>query len=503
MSNYCINFQVNCICVDEGEEFRVDLSINKLHEIDNRFLGLSFQALACSLSGLELYNGNTVASNKLKDLIQSLEGNALVAVPISRDDPISIKLFDTSLEDSDRNINTEVLQYLYKHCYDDIMTTTDSQCSVCITHCTAFGDIYVQIEGQFYATFDKLKNQTNELCSGLNALIPSMDVLQEELNKCDKNYYYVLFENEWCRALIMNIENSESIKVFYVDFGNDQIVSQSQIRSLESPYDPLKTIPYLAVRCRLEANVQWNDLTADLFYEQFTLNDIMKMKVISPQTSANCASVEIFDKMVSLNQKLITAYNKATIDSTVINGNNGVNHIVINGISNEKLNYTDDKSVNNLCDVGSDDVIFGGNPIPSPVLPAVKPNPVNADDFFDLIVLLAANPFNFIVIPFKNINTNSEFNRLKQLMHDFYEKEENHIELPHTVIKKNLYVAGKYRNNWYRIQVKEIYCENPFEVICYLVDYGEHQNFTLKDLQPLFNEFRALPMQAMRAALAS
>jgi len=473
-----------------------------LHEIDSRFLKLSSQAFLCSLSGLEIFNENSVASNKLEELIFSLEEPVFVAVPISRDDPISIKLFDTTREDCDRDINSELIQYLYQHCFDDLMTTTGSQHSVCIIHCTTFGNIYVQFEGKYYDTFDKLKTKVNQICSSQNAVIPSMDVLREEVNKYDKSYYYTLFDDKnWCRALIMNAENSQSIRVFYVDYGNDQLVSLSQIRSLESHLDPIISIPYLAVRCRLDVDIEWSSSVVDLFFDQFKLDDIMTMKVVSPQTSSNCASVEIFNKsdLSSLGQKLVLAYDKMTKNqsnnTTAINGNNTVN----------QSNNSEDKMLSalNICDNGSDDVIFGGRPISKPVLPAIKPNPSSPDEYFDLVVLLPATPSNFVVIPFANISPNSEFHRMKLRMHDLYEKEDNHIELPHNVITKGLYCAGKYNRIWNRIQVKEIVNQNPFSVICLLVDYGDHQTFELKDIQPLYNEFRVLPMQAIKASLYS
>ena len=151
----------------------------------------------------------------------------------------------------------------------------------------------------------------------------------------------------------------------------------------------------------------------------------------------------------------------------------------------------------------SEDVIYGGKPIPPPVLPLIKPMPINAEDFFDVVVVLAATPFNFIVVPYKNATDGSDFHELKYKMCEMYEKEENKIDLPPEMIKKGLFFAAKSNNMWYRVQVMSVLSVDPFQMIGYLCDYGEHKAFPLDNIQPLYGCFRDLPMQAIRASLAS
>ena len=159
--------------------------------------------------------------------------------------------------------------------------------------------------------------------------------------------------------------------------------------------------------------------------------------------------------------------------------------------------------VNEVSNGGPEDVIFGGLPIPPPILPQIKPLPINPEDFFDVVVVLAATPSNFIVVPFKNATDGSEFYDLKYKMCELYEKEENKIELPKEFIKKGLFVAAKAKNMWYRVEVMSMLSDDPFQVIGYLCDFGEHMAFALENIQPLYNCFRDLPMQALRATLAS
>jgi hypothetical protein len=151
---------------------------------------------------------------------------------------------------------------------------------------------------------------------------------------------------------------------------------------------------------------------------------------------------------------------------------------------------------------GNDNVLAGSRPIPAPVLPSVNPTPTRNEDFYDVVVLLVATPKNFIVVPFDNVSIGSAFAELKQRMHDFYERDDNRIDLTADVVSEGLYVAGKARECWYRMEVKNVISREPFQVVTYLCDYGEHLTLDVKDIQPLYNTFRDLPAQAIRASLA-
>ncbi|XP_054158891.1 uncharacterized protein LOC128957195 [Oppia nitens] len=145
----------------------------------------------------------------------------------------------------------------------------------------------------------------------------------------------------------------------------------------------------------------------------------------------------------------------------------------------------------------SDNVLSGGRPIPPPLLPDVNP-----EEYFDIFVLLSATPKNFIVVPFANTAHNSPFQKLKSKMLDFYDNVDNHIDLTAELIVNGIYIATKARDEWFRAQVKSVISRDPFQVITYLVDYGEHLTVDIKDIQPLYTMFRELPAQALRASLA-
>jgi hypothetical protein len=151
-----------------------------------------------------------------------------------------------------------------------------------------------------------------------------------------------------------------------------------------------------------------------------------------------------------------------------------------------------------------DDVLSNGLPIPEPVLPEVNPNPKASEAFFDVLITLAASPSNFRVQSYLNIQACSKFTRMVEDMMELYENEENRIELHPDLVCEGIYAAAKFTDGkWYRVRVETVISRDPMEVMCYFVDYGDLHLLDLKQIQPLFSQFRVLPKQAIKASLAT
>lgn len=152
------------------------------------------------------------------------------------------------------------------------------------------------------------------------------------------------------------------------------------------------------------------------------------------------------------------------------------------------------------------DVLKDGAPLPPAVLPKIAPNPKLDSDYFDVCVVMSANPSHFYVQDYNSSSTAaSPYMRLQAEMLEFYNNEENQMDLPAALIENGMYVAGKYSDAWYRVQIESVIAKDTsnMQLMCLLVDCGEMHMLELKDIQPLFNQFRSLPTQAIRASLAS
>lgn len=139
----------------------------------------------------------------------------------------------------------------------------------------------------------------------------------------------------------------------------------------------------------------------------------------------------------------------------------------------------------------NDDVINGGESISMPVLPETGSG-------HRLICTLVSHPGHFYI---KFLNPQAE--QLLANMATFYNSEEP-IELSIDVLKANQYFAAnkivEEEKRWIRVQLLNV--ESCDLIHCVLIDEGGFGLFKLNQLQPLYNQFRALPKCAIRVSLA-
>merc|ERR1712004_788169 len=132
------------------------------------------------------------------------------------------------------------------------------------------------------------------------------------------------------------------------------------------------------------------------------------------------------------------------------------------------------------------------------VMPATIPE---AGDFFDVNVTLAASPSNFTVQPWQNT---TQLETFQSGLNAFYSKPQNQYVRPLTqidVAQGDKFYAGQHMDGkWYRVKVNATIDE--VTVAAKIVDFGDFTMIPLESLQPLWPQFRNLPMQAISAGLA-
>lgn len=133
------------------------------------------------------------------------------------------------------------------------------------------------------------------------------------------------------------------------------------------------------------------------------------------------------------------------------------------------------------------DVINGGIPIGSPQLPldGVK---------HQVQCMVVSHPGHFYVRFMCTAHDEQLAN-----MNSFYNGDE-HIDLSVDVLKSGQYFAAKRNDQWIRVQL--LHVESAELINCLLIDEGCFAMFKLSDLQPLYNQFRSVPKQAIRATLS-
>lgn len=140
------------------------------------------------------------------------------------------------------------------------------------------------------------------------------------------------------------------------------------------------------------------------------------------------------------------------------------------------------------------DVITGGVPIEGATLPV-------GGEKHPLRCTLVSHPGHFYVT---FVDPASE--AVLASMNEFYNLEEHLIELSVELLKPGQYFAACRTRpptsvkEWIRVQLQSV--EGAELINCLLIDEGCFGIFKIGDLQPLYNQFRAVAKQAVRASLS-
>eukprot|EP00095_Tigriopus_kingsejongensis_P000637 maker-scaffold275_size226830-snap-gene-1.31 protein:Tk00637 transcript:maker-scaffold275_size226830-snap-gene-1.31-mRNA-1 annotation:"tdrd7" len=129
------------------------------------------------------------------------------------------------------------------------------------------------------------------------------------------------------------------------------------------------------------------------------------------------------------------------------------------------------------------------------LVPAAMPD---VGEYFDISIVLAASPSNFVVQPWRQGN---EFNQLQGDINVFYSNPKNHRPVTKTDLEQDKFFAIRHEDkSWYRVKVTSMLDE--FTASVRFVDFGDASMVCVDNFQLLWSQFRNLPMQAISAKLA-
>jgi len=133
--------------------------------------------------------------------------------------------------------------------------------------------------------------------------------------------------------------------------------------------------------------------------------------------------------------------------------------------------------------------------------PLMPTNMTECGEFLDVNITLAASPSNFTVQPWQNTTQLESF---QAELNSFYSNPKNQYGRTLTqidVAQGDKFYAGQHMDGeWYRVKVNATIDE--VTVAAKIVDFGDFTMIPLESLQPLWPQFRNLPMQAISASLA-
>ena len=488
-----------CYFLDHGDQDTIP--VEDLREIAPKFLELSAQAINITLSGLEDYEYNENIVSRLNDhllgksLVAKVDNRTQLATTYKSSLQPRMVLFDTSSDDVDVNINQKLIELLISEDYQcRLPLAGGEEIQVCISHISAQGDIYVQKEANSYSAIQKIIHEIAEkvFSSGPSGIIGMNQLYLTRFSEDNKLYRAELVHPD---------KKDEKYEVFFVDFGNSALVDPSEIYDLSSANESLVDMPRLALKCRLQGvppeGYSWSDGATKALRELVPENQLVKLKVLGGDT--DCPQVELNQmesNQGSINFDLSTEFDifpalpsrsaETSVHSWLAKvATNGVDH------SQSKVSSSDVEVVSDALNNLSGD-FTDLQPLSSPTIPA-------EGDHFDVKVTCAVSPSNFIVQPY---NEMEKLQTLMSEMDSFYTTELNLREVAVENLSEGEYLAGRHSDGyWYRVRITKLI--DQVNAAVRLVDYGDLSMISISDMQPLWKQFRDLPLQAINAKLAN
>uniref|UniRef100_A0A671UWF1 Tudor domain containing 7 a n=1 Tax=Sparus aurata TaxID=8175 RepID=A0A671UWF1_SPAAU len=419
--------------------FSVETSVTNLLELHQDFLSLPFQATNVRLAGLETFSSHPLVLSSLDKLAVGKILLMEALEPCQQGEMPVVVLYDTS-QDDDVNINSTCLKALQDKTMNNPLTVNATYQDVCVTDVCADGIIHCQLPSRGAARLSKLLEETEAIFAS--------QVTSESLVSRP-------FSGKFCLA-------RHKGKCILCSFHGSMVLQQCFVFFL--PVSPCFCCFLQATKCRLaDLAVPQGDWSPEavLWVKEVVLrSEDCKMKIFKLEQHKGDWLVYMYLFIGTDSQQLEKSINYQLAQSelwhklTTRNNNNTIT------------------SSNSSMDTG---ITPGQN--------------------MDVFVPVACHPGHFVLQQWQDLH------KLVVLMGEMilYYNQTWQTNTATDVKKGDVY-AAKIDKNWHRVQVKGILTNGLVSV--YELDHGKHELVQRSLLQPLIEEFRQLPFQAISAQLA-
>ncbi|XP_007567730.1 tudor domain-containing protein 7A isoform X1 [Poecilia formosa] len=496
--------KVKVFYMDYG--FSLEISQNSLLELHQDFLSLPFQATNVRLAELEAFSSHPQVLSTLDKLAVGKILRMETLKPRQHNEVPTALLFDTSLDD-DVNINAMCLKALQDSTMNNPLSVNVVLKDVFVTSVCADGTIFCQLPCRGTVRLRRLLENVEAF---FTSQVTSESLVSSPF--CGK-FCLGRYEDKWARAEITYMHENRVMEILFTDLGIPATVTFTDVR--EIPLHFLKDfiiIPPQAVKCRLAdltvPKEGWSQEPFLLLNETLLAAERLKMKIskleeykgdrvvfmylfeggdgqkLDESINHHLAQSEVWQKVVSRNNTTVTSTRSNIVDTDL---SSLVEKWTLgNPVPSPPLKTS---SVPR----GKDDaaVKAGTQPLPLPP-PLDLPQPGQNMDVF---VPMACHPGYFVVQPWQDLH---KLEVLRGEMVLYYNQSGN-TSTTMDIQKGHVY-AAKFDKNWHRVQVKGVLSNGLVSV--YDLDYGKHELVPRSLIQPLIEEFRQLPFQAIAAQLA-
>ncbi|CAL1271623.1 unnamed protein product [Larinioides sclopetarius] len=533
---------VECYFVDEGIFGEIQKS--DLQELHEDFLIVPYQAVYFSLEGLDdiepFIQPEHLESLLYKTYIAVVKRSCSSIEEFLPDDPgvhhivYSVLLYDTSDSENDICVNDSVKELVIQSLTCKFPKPGVSSGGY-LTHVTKTGEIYLRF------------------------LHPEKSWLEEELQKhsmafeqsCQKDlrleagkmYAAKYVDGKWYRATLSSntiVTDPQMVELIFIDYGHPSLVKKSEVCELALHSEFLSSLGPQAINCELHnalpsPNNKWSVAASVKLIELAPFNEDLIVRVISEGDGKSLPKVSLHKRIynkedsfiISINETLASRLDASATETATpakVPTQLNLHHSTASHLSKgpgmsdfvpRVATPVEDSLINSIRKLGVSTPTNDGlewlmtpDNIKSPdAFEDASPVPLNPPevpkkgDIFDVYVTMAATPHHFVIQPLKSAPQMTE---LMRQMNQFYSIEENLIEMHPTLLKVDGFYAALHSqdNSWYRVQLMSVSPSEPYMAVVFYVDFGDMNTVTLQNLQKLWNQFRNLPCQAIKASLS-
>ncbi|XP_072506103.1 tudor domain-containing protein 15 isoform X2 [Notamacropus eugenii] len=317
--------EVDVIFVDYGNQERI--LINDLCAINPDFLVLEGQAFRCSLNNLiepinsESFIWTTKSCIDFGNFISSCDGlltciiytlvlihpNCLCNIVDLQTPFISAREFLVSCGSAQHSAFLKSLPAsvsLYSFCYSSFNLKIGSEEEVYISH--------IQSPKKFYCQLRRNSRSLEVITAKIAEInnLSNYPKFDGKTRLCLSRYFE---DGLFYRAIVSPVELSSYLLVYFVDFGNKQIVEGNKLIPLLDHFPELLFTPMQAIKCYL-SDLRDVDIPAEIniWFEENFLGKPLKAVVVSRDSDAQLG-LELYDGDQQINQKvkvLLQVYGK-------------------------------------------------------------------------------------------------------------------------------------------------------------------------------------------------
>ncbi|XP_078069704.1 tudor domain-containing protein 6-like [Mustelus asterias] len=291
-------------------------------------------------------------------------------------------------------------------------------------------------------------------------------------------------DGRWYRALVQQTLADGVLEVFYVDYGDREVVPARVVRKLSPGYFKMPVVTYpFALRDASDYGRGWSARHVELL-KSLILRRVLQAKVEFYNSVENVYYVTLYQEDGST----VNAVFSAQAES------------LLSGYCEEGRLRADSQKLNALQCGG--DYLIGDRRIeglskPKDRISLLKNANLKLNAFYDVLVEFVKDPSEFWI---RTMETASEFEKLMSSI----AKKYGNLSRNEGLVKKpepGLLCCAKFKadNLFYRAVITEI-LDGHFRV--FFIDYGNMEVVDWHDVKALLPEYRKLPALAVKCSLA-